>query len=172
MGLDIAFISRTGEQENDSSCHGLSRTFCRLVCDLHDLEGRSPELRQLFALLQLDIEPLLKMNVWDVDQHILNSSWLVSYEEIELRYEKAWQKSSEILQLLTALYQKTEADLSIFNQLQMDDWLEDRGYFQDFDTNTGQYGVDQNFGGDLRTMIQWLETLEAAPGSEVRFHFF
>ncbi len=172
MGLDIALISSL-EEGKDFECHELSRTFCQLVCDLCDLEGRNPELRQLFGLLKVDLDPVLKMNVWDVDQHILSNSWLLTYEEIERRYEKAWRPADEMHALFTDLYRKIESDLSIFKQLQVNyDWVELKAYFENFNEDIVRHGVDKNFGWDLRLMIQSLEKLKEVSGAEVRFHFY
>jgi hypothetical protein len=170
MGLDIIIKARTEKQDEIPACYGLSRSFCRLICDRSEMKGDIPELTQLFGFLGIDGSILDRANVWLMDSEILyGGSINLTKEEINSYYEKSWQPVVQFLNLFEKLYKALEKKPMLLQKLNLNyDWM--RNYFEGFDEKNGDDNTAKNFGWDLRTIIEYLRKLEA--NSTLRFHFF
>ncbi len=170
MGLDIAIKVFTSRQDETLSYYELSRTFCRLICDLSEMKDDVPALTQLFEICEVNGSVIKNASGWEMDRTILyESDPDLTSVEIETYYDQCWQPSKDILVLLKTMYEKIESDPSILHKIQFHyDWI--RNYFDDFDIDRKSYTLDKNFEWELRNLVKYLSDLE--PDSKVRFHFF
>lgn len=170
LGLDITLKARDQNKVETETCYQLSRAFCRLICDLVDQEVAIPEILQLFELYQVEGDPVVKANVWEMDQRVLyGGDPGLTKIEMDAYHEASWQPVEQVLASFEKLASKIEADPSRLKSLKLNyDWMS--GYFAPFQEPKSEQNLTTTLAQDLNTAIQFLNKLQAH--SEVRFHFF
>lgn len=153
MGLDILIETRNTKERK--TCH-LSRQFCREM--VNQVEDSTSIINQIIDGYEVNRTFLDKMNVWDLEKDFFGDSVEISKEEIERRYEMAWQSSADVLDQLRTLREGIEQNKKVLKIIDFKDEMQEGYYTKHNPTENNEKGL-ATFTNDLENIIHFLEKL-------------
>jgi hypothetical protein len=174
MGLDVrvgvdnhehVFTPQYENSHELQSSHGLSRTFCWLMCRREAIE-EEPELDQIGRIAGVDIAPLYAMEQYttelaaqesakfaetDVDRQQIFDQARASRERLAGNLDLVLKTVQALLDALARI-----DDLPSRRHPHSNDRLNPSVYFSHFDLDTGDGYIGNNFGQDLRNLREIL----------------
>jgi hypothetical protein len=185
MGLDICLWTPNQEDfgietEEEYRHHQLSRTFCNLMCR-PGVVDEEPELDQIERLTGVSVAPIYDMEKYYVAEELEEElEFSDSEEEKQKLRDKAANANaklegniesvlSTVTQLLTQLAPINDLPARLLPTKH--DTLNRETYFADFNRDTGDGYIRNNFGQDLRNFKSFLEYAESKGSRTVFFRY-
>jgi hypothetical protein len=184
MGLDICLWTPNQEEfdhdEDNFYRHSLSRTFCNLMCRPGVAE-EEPEFDQIERMTGVSVAPIYAMENYYVAEDLEEELEFADSEEEEQKMRaKAGAANAKlegnldgvfdtVTQLLTQLAPITDLPARLL--LTTYDTLGRETYFADFNRDTGDGYINNNFGQDLRNFKSFLEYARSKGTRTVFFRY-
>ncbi len=187
MGLDISIKINNPQDvispdyfEKYDHLHNLSRTFCNLMSRQNVVEHET-ELSQISKIIEVDISAILQMDFYPSNDEIefrlefakTEEEKTVFLSEVEDRKALLSHNLDRVLDTINILIEK----LSLINNLpelliETDfDSLDYKTYFSNFNIDTGDGYMFNNFGQDLRNFKRFLEYVKLKGTTTVWFDY-
>jgi len=179
--MDIHLLTDNYDELSESEAfdeieesHRLSRQFCNLMCRKNVVEN--PELDQIAAVFQLDLSPLYAMKEHFSEEDIEDIRDYVSEEELEtgIQLHQAVEGNIDrIIDLLNQLINKLEQVPDVHFLLAETDYdtIGMSSYFANFNENTGDGYIGNNFGQDLRNFLTIANYAKTHGATTIYFNF-
>ena len=186
MGLDINLrvenqesLFGGDEQFDYFYVHGLSRTFCNLMCRRDVIASGEPELDQVGAITGVDISPLYAMNDYPDEEAL---AFYVDMADTEAEKQQVLTDATNskaslqgniplVTDTLNLLIEKLSLVANLPGLLAPTDFdsLDNGEYFGNFNSNPGDGYIGNNFGQDLRNFKRFLQYAQSKGATTVFF---
>ncbi len=190
MGLDILVCFDNNEEIYSTDYydeefdhfnkHGLSRTFCNLMCRKDAVNGEL-EFDQIARITSVDISPIYEMENYGHGEELeffLETAETEEQRQHILSLDKASKDKlkgniDKVAVTITTLIDRLSHIDNLPDLLNDNGWdtLENQIYFADFNKDKGQGYTNNNFGQDLRNFKRFLEYAKTKGSTTAYFNY-